>query len=107
MGGRPARRDGARRAHGTRNARVRTSRTAGGQHGIKQNPTVSEGINMYQLVDVTTIETGEAVEIWDQICDAIERYRRIFLFLDFDGTLSEIVEMPSAAKIDCDALAAL
>jgi trehalose-phosphatase len=62
---------------------------------------------MYQLVDVTTIETGEGVEIWDRICSAIERYRRIFLFLDFDGTLSEIVEVPSAAKIDCDALAAL
>jgi trehalose-phosphatase len=60
-----------------------------------------------ELVDVTTPRNGEAVKVWEQICRSLESYRRIFLFLDFDGTLSELVEVPSAAAPDRDAMAAL
>lgn len=60
-----------------------------------------------EFVDVTTLENSEAVQVWDQVCRSLETYGRIFLFLDFDGTLSELVEVPSAAKIDRKAMTAL
>jgi trehalose 6-phosphate phosphatase len=60
-----------------------------------------------ELVDVTTPANGEAAAVWEQICRSLATYHRLFLFLDFDGTLSELVEVPSAAAADRDALAAL
>jgi len=65
------------------------------------------GDRVTELVDVTTPQNAEAAKVWEQICRSLESQGRIFLFLDFDGTLSELVEVPSAAEADPDALAAL
>src|SRR5688572_17504698 len=41
-----------------------------------------------------------APELWDRICSAFVEHRRLFVFADFDGTLSELVDVPSKAVPD-------
>jgi trehalose 6-phosphate phosphatase len=41
-----------------------------------------------------------APEIWDRICSTLARYKRLYVFADFDGTLSELVDVPSNATLD-------
>lgn len=59
------------------------------------------------LVNVAAADCGEANEAWEQICRSLAKYRQIFLFIDFDGTLSELTAVPSAATIDASAKAVL
>jgi trehalose 6-phosphate phosphatase len=49
------------------------------------------------------LDSGEcrtAPELWDRICSAFVQHRRLFVFADFDGTLSELVDVPSKAVPD-------
>lgn len=48
-----------------------------------------------------------APELWDRICSAVVQHRRLFVFADFDGTLSELVDIPSKAVLDPDTSRAL
>jgi trehalose-phosphatase len=48
-----------------------------------------------------------APEIWDSICTTLARHKRLFVFADFDGTLSELVDVPSSATLDRSAELAL
>ena len=48
-----------------------------------------------------------APELWDRICSALVEYRQLFVFADFDGTLSETVDVPSKAVLDPEAHRAL
>lgn len=59
------------------------------------------------LVNIAVGSSGEAMVAWEQICGAFEKYRKVFVFADFDGTLSEFADIPSAATIDPDAKTAL
>jgi len=52
-----------------------------------------------------TIAGGEcaaAPEMWDRIFKNLADNGRLFLFADFDGTLSEIVEVPDKAVLDSE-----
>lgn len=54
----------------------------------------------YALSNVAAADCTAAVQAWEQICEALSKHREIFLFVDFDGTLSPITSIPSAAAID-------
>jgi len=49
------------------------------------------------LAEDSCTEVGAA---WEQICEALTAYGHMFLFTDFDGTLSDFTPVPSAAVID-------
>ena len=48
-----------------------------------------------------------APELWDRICSALVQHQRLFVFADFDGTLSELVDIPSKAVPDPETVRAL
>ncbi|MDX2150271.1 MAG: trehalose-phosphatase [Bryobacteraceae bacterium] len=50
--------------------------------------------------DMGACEYETSPELWERIFDAMERYRKLFVFADFDGTLSELVEVPAKARLD-------
>jgi trehalose-phosphatase len=50
---------------------------------------------------------SEAPEIWDSLCSALVTYGRLHIFADFDGTLSNLVEVPNLATLDPRAEGAL
>ena len=52
------------------------------------------------LINVASAECDDAVEAWEQICSSLAKFHHIFLFIDFDGTLSEFTAVPSAATVD-------
>jgi trehalose-phosphatase len=52
-------------------------------------------------------EWSEAPDVWEGICSALAQYRRLYVFADFDGTLSQLVEVPSKAVLDPHAERAL
>lgn len=45
-------------------------------------------------------QCSAAPEFWDRICSLFVRYQRLFIFVDFDGTLSPVVDVPSKAALD-------
>jgi alpha,alpha-trehalase len=53
-----------------------------------------------KLTSVAVADCEEVLAAWDQICRSLELSRHIFLFTDFDGTLSPIVPVPGTALID-------
>jgi trehalose-phosphatase len=52
------------------------------------------------LIDMTSADCDQATEAWEQIRFSLAKYRHLFLFIDFDGTLSELATVPSAARLD-------
>lgn len=59
------------------------------------------------LLDVAMPDCEEAAMVWDRICLALDRYGHVYLFADFDGTVSEFTDVPAKAVIDGEARAAL
>jgi trehalose 6-phosphate phosphatase len=55
-----------------------------------------------RLVYQTSVVRDESVEMWERICSSLATYHDLFLFTDFDGTLSDITHVPSAATIDSE-----
>jgi trehalose 6-phosphate phosphatase len=53
--------------------------------------------------NIGTGDWSAAPEVWEGICSALVQYKRLFVFADFDGTLSQLVEVPSKAVLDPDA----
>jgi len=53
-----------------------------------------------EFIDIGSDNCTAAAEAWEQICEALCRHHHLFLFTDFDGTLSDIVPLPSAAVVD-------
>lgn len=49
----------------------------------------------------------QAIEAWDQICEALSSNGHLFLFTDFDGTLARITQVPRDATIEPRAFTAL
>ena len=58
-------------------------------------------------IKIASGDCHAAPEMWDRICSTLAEHRTLFLFADFDGTLSEIAEIPSGAVLDPEAERAL
>lgn len=57
---------------------------------------------MRDAVNLGLADCSAAINIWDRLCGAVSKTRRLYLFADFDGTLSELVETPHLASLDGD-----
>ena len=58
-------------------------------------------------VDLGSGAPSEAPEIWDGLCSALVNYGKLHIFADFDGTLSDLVDVPNLATLDPRAEGAL
>jgi len=61
---------------------------------------MSSAATATQLIDIGSDDCAKAAEAWEQICESLCEQHHLFLFTDFDGTLSEIAPLPNAAVID-------